>query len=173
MVLGAVGTVVIAGTGQPTHTPTPPVAAMDAASVSADAGADAGGRVVWLRMLNGSANSDDEPLALGPPDGRCAVVRPNGKIVIELTPGLRQETDSGAEADLEVVVVESRSGPYRVDVSMTRHQTGGWTNVGLDVIGSAPFDVDEFQIHRFRYIRVKNASTTSLVCVDAVGLRIH
>jgi serine/threonine protein kinase len=168
--LGAIGMVVLANR---TQGPIGPTVTLDAAVAAPDAGADAGPRVEWLRMLNGSNNADDATLALGPPDGRCSVLRPNGKLVIEVTPGLPFDTDGAEDADLEVVLVDSRSGPYRVDVSMTRHAMDGWINVGLDVIGSAPFDVDEFGSHRFRYIRVKNAETTSLVCIDAVGLRLH
>jgi serine/threonine protein kinase len=168
--VGAVGMVLVASGRTPTE---PTDHAVDAAPAAIDAGSDAGPRVEWLRMLNGSNNADDATLALGPPDGRCSVLRPNGKIVVEITPDLSLATDGAEHADLEVVVVESRSGPYRLDVSMTRHATEGWTNIGLDVIGSSPFDVDEFGVHRFRYVRVKNTEASSLVCVDAIGLRLH
>ncbi len=169
--LGAGGMILLASSSV---VPVVVPASVDAAPAPAlDAGSDAGPRIEWLRMLNGENNADDATFALGPPDGRCAVLRPNGKIIVEVTPDLSLDTDGAEGADLEVVLVESRSGPYRVDVSMTRHQVVGWTNVGLDVVGTSPFDVDQFDMHRFRYVRIKNAESRSLVCVDAIGLRLH
>jgi hypothetical protein len=96
------------------------------------------------------------------------VLRANGKLLIELTPGIPLTTAGTPAADLQVVVRDS-SGAYRVDVEMDRH-ADAFTNIGSDIIGVTPIDVDQFDVHEFRYVRVKNSSRTATVCVDAVGV---
>lgn len=140
----------------------------DAAVVPNDAGSDAGPSIEWLHVLTASSGADSEELALGPPDGRCAVLRPNGKLLLELTPGMPTTTARTPAADLEVIVRES-SGPYLVDIEMDRHGDV-FTNIGSEILGATPLDVDQFDVHEFRYVRVKNPSRTSTVCVDAIGV---
>jgi hypothetical protein len=144
-------------------------ASSDAAVIANDAGSDAGPRIEWLRQISASSSAQDEELALGPPDGRCAVLRNNGKILFELSPGIPTATAGTPGADLEVVV--RGDGPYLVDVETDRHSTSG-TNIGTSIVGSTPLDVDQFDVHEFRYVRVKNTTRTATVCVDAVGVYV-
>ena len=164
--VGAVLTTLAFGGHRPSLLPS--VVPADAGSAPHDAGSDAGPRIEWLRVLTASQSADSESLALGPPDGRCAVLRPMGKVLLELTPGTPTATAGTPAPDIEVVVRES-SGSYRVDVEMDRHSEA-FTTIGSDIVGVTPIDVDQFDVHAFRYVRVKNPSRNSLVCVDAVGV---
>ncbi len=139
----------------------------DGAREIVDAGSDAGPTIEWLHVMTSSSSADSEELALGPPDGRCAVIRPNGKILLELSSGFPIQTAGTPGADIEVVVRDGN--PYRVDVEMDRH-TDAFTNIGAEIVGTTAIDVDQFDVHQLRYVRVKNPSRTSLVCVDAVGV---
>jgi hypothetical protein len=101
------------------------------------------------------------------------VIRPNGKIVLELTPGITNRGDGTEAAELEIVVDEAHSGPYRVDVATNRHAED-FINIASDMVGSAPLDVD--QVHTgasYRYVRVKNRSARGNVCLDAVGVHVR
>ena len=138
------------------------------AGVPPDVGSDAGPRIEWARVLTASSGADTETFALGPPDGRCAVIRFGGKLLFELPPEVAHTTGGTEAPDLEIVVRDATS-PYRVEVGLERH-TDTYTTIASDIVGVTPLDVDQFDVHEFRYIRVKNASRSSVVCVDAVGV---
>jgi hypothetical protein len=141
--------------------------AADAGPVSLDAGSDAGPQIEWLHQMSASSNADTEELALGAPDGQCAVLRPNGKLLLELSPGIPTTTARTPAPDVEVVVRHG-SGAYLVDVELDRHSTTG-VNIGTSIVDTTSLDVDQFDVHEFRYVRVKNTSR-AVVCVDAVGI---
>lgn len=144
--------------------------ASDAGVASVDAGADAGERPFgWMRMLNGEDQADDAANALGPPDGHCARLRPSGKIVLEVTPGVIARADGTPMPELQIIVSDT-SGPYRVDIGVER-TSEAFVNVAADVIGTGPIDLDQFGVQSFRYVRIKNRARATTVCVDAVGLR--
>jgi predicted Ser/Thr protein kinase len=139
-----------------------------------DAGVDAGPpepTVAWLQIVTAFDLADDPALALGATDGRCAVIRPNGKILLEITSGLPSVGDGTSAPELQVVVREG-SGPYRIDIATDRHREQ-YINIASDLVGSAPLDVD--QVHEaaaYRYIRIKNRGRTN-VCLDALGVFVR
>jgi serine/threonine-protein kinase len=154
------------GTRPPTIHDTPPPA--DAGVALPVEEPDAGPVVEWAHLVNASTNADSAELVLGPPDGRCAVLRTNGRLTVEFP---RHETPNTDAPDILVAVVESRSGPYRVDVAMDRHGDT-FTTLGSEIAGSTPVDVDQFDLHAFRYVRIKNLSRTQLACIDAIGVYV-
>jgi serine/threonine protein kinase len=145
-------------------------ASSDAGPTPIDAGTDAGPRIVWLHALTASSNADSEDNALGEPDGHCTVLRSNGKIMLELTADIPTQTAGSPAPDIEVVVRAS-SGPYLVDVELDRH-SDAYTNIGSGIRDTTQIDVDQYDVHEFRYVRVKNPSRTSTVCIDAVGVYV-
>ncbi len=147
----------------------PPVVPSVPDAGAPDAGSDAPAppSESWFRMVSGSDRAQDVTNALGPPDGRCAALSPNGKILLELEPGSRIRTDGRPTPDLRVVV-SPESVAYRVDVLVERHETS--TQVGADVVGSITIDVDQFERRDYRYIRVKNGNRRGTVCLDAVAV---
>ncbi len=159
---------IMGGSGTPDATALRP-APLDAGAPE-DVGTDAGPRIEWMRVLTASSGADTETFALGPPDGRCAVIRYGGKLLFELPPEVAHATAGTSAPDLEVVVRDATS-PYRVEVGLERH-TDTYTTIASDIVGVTPLDVDQFDVHEFRYIRVKNASRSSVVCVDAVGVYV-
>ncbi len=161
---GALGAALLATRGG-----SPGLDALDAGDAGAlDAGAAATSEPhLWFHMVSGEAGTRDVTNVLGPPDGRCAVIEPGGKILLELEPGLHIHTDGTPAADLQVVVSET-SAPYRVDVLVVRREDR--TPIGIDVLGSIAIDVDQFEQTEFRYVRVKNTNREGDVCVDAVGV---
>jgi serine/threonine-protein kinase len=175
---GAVGMTVIGalvmtawlGGGWPFGSGGADASAGDAAVGAGDAGADAGPTIVWLHALSASNNADTESLALGPPDGRCAVLRSNGKLLFELTSEIPTQTAGTPAPDIQVVVRDG-AGAYLVDVEMDRHSEA-FTNIGEDIVGTTSIDVDQFDVHALRYVRVKNPLRTSTLCVDAVGVYV-
>ena len=160
--IGAVATVTAFGGGT------------SSGGVSSDAGvaavdsATSGPHIEWLHVLDAFSGADTENLALGAPDGQCAVLRPDGTLTLELTPGLPTETNGTSDPDLQVVVRDPRS-VYRVDVGM-EPRAFALHVIASEVVGTTPLDVDEDGVHEFRFVRVKNPSHTQTVCVDAVGL---
>jgi len=147
---------------------TPPVVMSDAGVEIPDAGHDAGEPEPseWIRIVHQQRNITDAALALGPPDGRYATVRPRGTITLELLAGTRIESDGTTGPDVSIVLDEERSGPYRADVGEDRNQ---YTTVGSELVGSLDLDADQFEITRIRYIRIKNRSQRP-VYLDAVGV---
>ncbi len=154
-----------------------PVVPIDAAVIELDAGApDAGPpapEIAWLQIVAATNAADDPSLALGPPDGRCAVLRPNGKIVLEITSGMPAIGDGTDLPELQIYVDADRSGPYRVDVASARSPESNFVNVASDLVGTAPLDVDQVRGTAYRYVRIKNRSTRGNVCLDAVGLYVR
>jgi serine/threonine protein kinase len=142
----------------------------DAGIAPAEADAPAARPDEWLSILQYEDRADDAALALGPPDGRCALIAARGTITLELTPGVRVATDGTEAPDLEVVIDPARSGPYRVDVGVERRQ---FTTIAEGLIHSTPLDVDQYEIRRFRYVRIKNREQRGTVCVDAVRAFRH
>jgi serine/threonine-protein kinase len=123
----------------------------------------------WSNILQFEDRATNATLALGPPDGRCARIAPSGTIHVELTPGSRMTTDGTDAPDVRVIVLEG-SVAYRVDIGVERRQ---FTTVAQGLIGSTPLDIDQYDLSRFRYIRVKNRERTGEVCVDAIGTFAH
>jgi len=129
--------------------------------------------IAWLQIVAATNAADDPSLALGPPDGRCAVLRPNGKIVLEITTGMPSIGDGTELPELQIYVDAERSGPYRVDVASNRTPESNFINVASDLVGTAPLDVDQVRGTAYRYVRIKNRSTRGNVCLDAVGLYVR
>jgi hypothetical protein len=130
-------------------------------------------RRAWLQIVAATDDTDDPALALGPPDGRCAVIRPNGKVLLEVGAELLVRGDGSPAPELEVVVDAARSGPYRVDLLVTRRRDEA-VNVASDLVGSTPLDIDEVDAGEgYRYVRIKNRSTRANVCLDAVGVHLR
>jgi serine/threonine-protein kinase len=161
------------------------VLGVGAASESSDAGVavepprsepDAGPppvRRAWLQIVAATDDTDDPALALGPPDGRCAVIRPNGKVLLEVGAELLVRGDGSPAPELEVVVDADRSGPYRVDLLVTRRRDEA-VNVASDLVGSTALDIDEVAAGEgHRYVRIKNRSARGNVCLDAVGVYLR
>lgn len=177
VVMGALA--VVGGYGWWTnHQETDPLlTAADGSALAGDAGPpDAGPvepEIVWLQIVAAANAADDPSLALGPPDGRCAVLRPNGKIVLEITSGMPAIGDGTDLPDLQVFVNAERSAPYRLDVASARSPESNFVNVASDLVGTAPLDVDQVRSTAYRYVRIKNRSTRGNVCLDAVGLYVH
>lgn len=119
----------------------------------------------WIRVVHQQRRITDAELALGPPDGRYAIVHPRGTLTLEIAAGTRIATDGGSGPDVWILIDDARSGPYRADVGVDRHQ---YTTVGSALIGSLPLDADQFGITRIRYVRIKNRGTRPLY-LDAVG----
>jgi serine/threonine-protein kinase len=135
-----------------------------------DAPSDAGPRIAWLHVLTSSASADSEDLALGAPDGQCAVLRPDGNVTLELTPEMPTVTNGTPDPDLQIVVRDARS-VYRVDVGLD-HRNAAMHVIASEVVGTTALDVDETGVHEIRFVRVKNPSRTQTVCVDAVGVYV-
>ncbi len=148
----------------------------DDAGVETDSGASDGGPpdagdaepepADWIRMVQLERNVTDAALALGPPDGRYAVVRPGGTLNLEAAAGTRIATDGAAGPDILIRIDDERSGPYRADVGVDSHR---YTTVGSAIVGSLPLDADQYGIDRIRYVRIKNRGRENLY-VDAVGV---
>ena len=132
-----------------------------------DAGYDAGPAQPseWIRIVRQERNVRDAPLALGAPDGRYAVVLPAGTLTLELLAGTRIQSDGTSGPDLFIQIDDERSGPYRADVAVA---VNTYTTLGSALVGSLPLDVDQVDITRVRYVRLKNRGTRNLY-VDAVG----
>ena len=107
----------------------------------------------------------DAALALGPPDGRYAVIQPQGTIVLEIAAGTRIATDGTSQPDVWIVIDDARSDPYRADVGVARNQ---YTTVGSELVGTLGLDADQFEISRIRYVRIKNRGRRNLY-LDSVG----
>jgi hypothetical protein len=153
---------------RPSDTPAPIHEDAGAGARAIDAGPpDAGPRTPrdWLRIVQLERQVSDAALALGPPDGRYAVLRSGATLNLELAAGTRIATDGTPLPDVVIEIDEARSGPYRADVGVDRHQ---YTTVGAELVGSLPLDVDQYGIRRIRYVRIKNRSRRDLY-VDAVG----
>ncbi|MEC7523345.1 MAG: serine/threonine-protein kinase [Myxococcota bacterium] len=147
------------------ETPDAGVPALDAGG---DAGPpDAGPRTPreWTHIVHFQRRVDDAALALGPPDGRYAVVRPQGTLVLEIEAGTRIASDGTSQPDVRIEIDDARSDPYRADVGVARNQ---YTTVGSELVGSLGLDADQFEISRIRYVRIKNRGRRNLY-VDAVG----
>jgi predicted Ser/Thr protein kinase len=130
-------------------------------------------RRAWLQIVAATDDTDDPALALGPPDGRCAVIRPNGKVLLEVGAELLVRGDGSPAPELEVIVDAARSGPYRVDLLVTRRRDEA-LNVASDLVGSTPLDIDEVAAGLgYRYVRIKNRSARGNVCLDAVGVYLR
>ncbi len=152
--------------------PVPPPAAQEPDAGIAEAVLDAGDPTMpgeWSHILQFEDRVTDAPLSLGPPDGRCARIAPSGTIHVELTPGSRMTTDGTPAPDVRVIVLEG-SVAYRVDIGVERRQ---FTTVAQGLIDSTPLDIDQYELSRFRYIRVKNRERSGEVCVDAIGTFAH
>ncbi len=119
----------------------------------------------WIRIVQLQRQVSDAALALGPPDGQYAIVRHGGTLTLELAAGTRIATDGTPGPDLAIEIDDARSGPYRADVGVDRHQ---YTTVGSELVGSLPLDADQYGIRRIRYVRIKNRGRRDLY-VDAVG----
>ena len=124
----------------------------------------------WVGILHYENRVTDGTAALGEPDGRCAYIAPGGTITLELTPGARMMTDGGEGADLRVIVLREESVAYRLDVGAERNQ---YTTIAQVLVDSIPIDVDQWDVPRFRYVRIKNRERQGRVCVDAVGVWRH
>ncbi len=150
----------------------PPVLRIDAGTdTDTDAGGSsepivASGAREFFRIVQYIKSVDDPALALGPPDGRYAVIHPGGTLHMEVAAGRRMASDGGPGPDFLVQIDDARSGPYRADVGVARHR---FTTVGSELVGSLPLDIDQFEIRRARYVRIKNRGTGD-VLVDAVGV---
>ncbi len=119
----------------------------------------------WLRIVQHEERVDSAALALGPPDDRYAVISPRGTLVLELRAGVRMASNGTGGPDIAILIDEARSGPYRADVGVDRHQ---YTTVGAELVGSLELDTDQWEITRVRYVRVKNRGEEN-VYVDAIG----
>ena len=80
--------------------------------------------------------------------------------------GRPEHPDGGELPDLYVEILDG-SESYRVDVAPELRQ---FTTVAQGLVGSTPLDVDQFEIARIRYVKVKNRATRGEVCVDAVAV---
>lgn len=134
---------------------------------TADAGSEVSPRspTEWIRIVHFTRRVLQPALALGAPDGRYAVIQPQGTLTLELAAGIRIASDGGPGPDVFIQVDDERSGPYRADIGVERNQ---FTTVGTALMGSLPLDSDQFDIARIRYVRIKNRGTENLY-VDAVG----
>lgn len=119
----------------------------------------------WIRIVHRQRRVRHADHALGPPDAEHAVIRPRGAITLELMAGTFVQSDGGPGPDLYVRVDDERSGPYHVDVAASR---GRYRAIAMDVVGSLSLDVDQFELERLRYVRVRNRRPTP-VFLDAVG----
>jgi serine/threonine-protein kinase len=119
----------------------------------------------WLRLVHADVHVEDVSYALGPPDGRCATIRPHGSITLEADSGSVIASDGGPGPDVAVRVRES-SAAYRTDVAPAPHQ---YKNIASEVLGSIDLDIDQFELPTPRYVRIKNRSEQP-VCLDAIGL---
>lgn len=123
----------------------------------------------WAHILQFEERVTNATWALGPPDGQCARIAPNGTIHVELTPGTQMSTDGTGAPDVRVIVLEG-SAAYRVDIGVAPRR---FTTIAQGLIGSTPLDIDQYELSRFRYIRVKNRERRGDVCVDAIGTFAH
>ena len=144
----------------------------DAGTPPIDAGQDAGPLDAGPRtptehthIVHFQRRVRDAALALGPPDGRYAVIQPQGTIVLEIAAGTRIATDGTSQPDVWIVIDDARSDPYRADVGVARNQ---YTTVGSELVGTLGLDADQFEISRIRYVRIKNRGRRNLY-LDSVG----
>ncbi|MGF1468907.1 MAG: protein kinase [Sandaracinaceae bacterium] len=119
----------------------------------------------WIRIVHQQKRVEDAARALGAPDGEHAIVPPGGTITLELAAGTLIASDGGPGPDVYIEIDDERSGHYRADVGVARHQ---YTTLGEEFVGSLGLDADQFGITRIRYVRIKNRGERT-VYLDAVG----
>ncbi len=170
---GSAAASIVTGAWSPTRTPAPAADAgtqavqgpVEDPTQRSEPDGGSTGPQEWLRIVHFQRAVTDAAFALGRPDGRYAVVRPQGTLVLELMAGTRIATDGTPGPDFYVHVDEARAVPYRLDVGVERNR---YTTVGSELIGSLALDADQFGLRRIRYVRLKNRGSVGLH-VDAVG----
>lgn len=118
----------------------------------------------WLRIVHFQEGVDEPANALGAADGRFAVIRPGGRITLELAAGELVRSDRGPGPDLFIAVDDARSGPYRLEVGTGHHDL---RIVAHDLIGSLPMDMDQYRVRQARYVRISARGRP--VYLDGVG----
>lgn len=124
---------------------------------------------VWLNVVHYQDQVENPAGSLGPPDGVCAIIAPQGKIVLELGSRYRLRRDHTDAPEIRVEVDAARSGAYRLDVAEVR---GTFVTAASDVVGSMELDVDGYDEpipETIRFLRIKNRSSRP-VCLDAIGV---
>ncbi len=119
----------------------------------------------WMRVVHFQEGVSEPSNAIGPADGRYAVIEPGGRITIELAAGTVVAGDRGPGPDLFVAIDDTRSGPYQLAVG-TGHQ--GLRVIAHDLVGSVPLDIDQYRVRQARYVRI-SARSDRPVYLDSVG----
>lgn len=106
--------------------------------------------------------------AVGPPDGRYAVIRA-GMLTLEMRNPEQLISDGAPTPDLRVEVDPAIPGPFRVEIGVGHNV---FVRVAEGISGSAMIDIDAAGVRVGRFVRISTLSSRSAVGLDAVLVRI-